>query len=80
MRFFLNEFLEIIAEVLEIQPSKVKPDSNFVRDLKLDSLDTVKLVVSLERYYEIKICDDDVQNLRTPKTTFEYIEKIKGLE
>jgi len=46
----LEKVRSIVAEQLSVEAGEVKPDSNFQNDLGADSLDTVELVMALERH------------------------------
>jgi acyl carrier protein len=49
-----------IIEQLGIEPSKVKPNANFTKELGADSLDVVELVIKIE--YDFDIGDDQVRS------------------
>ncbi len=61
----------IIAERIECDPSEIKNDSTF-RDLGIDSLDTVDLMMSLEDELGIELELD--QKLETVGDLVEFIE------
>ncbi|MBR6046239.1 MAG: acyl carrier protein [Ruminococcus sp.] len=61
----------IIAERIECDPSEIKNDSTF-RDLGIDSLDTVDLVMNLEDELGIELELD--QKLETVGDLVEFIE------
>ena len=45
-------FLEVrnsMAELFELNPEDIKPDSRLVEDLDLDSIDAVDMIVSLQK-------------------------------
>ena len=62
---------KVLAERLECDPSEIKPDSNF-RDLGIDSLDTVDLMMNLEDELGIELELD--QKLETVSDLVEFIE------
>jgi len=43
-----------MAEVLEVDPSEIKDDSDFA-DLDADSIDLIEVISQVERTYQIKI-------------------------
>jgi acyl carrier protein len=53
----LTRLQNIIGKQLGIDPSKVKPKADFVKELGADSLDIVELVRSIEDEFEIDIED-----------------------
>ena len=58
-----------IAEVLDIDASKITPDSKFVEDLGADSLDVLEIV------FGIKIPTEATENIVTAGDAFEAIKK-----
>lgn len=64
----------IIAEQLSINPDKVTEDCDIVKDLGLDSLDIVELVMALEEEWGIVADDEDIKTLHTVKDVVDYIE------
>ncbi|WP_254411786.1 acyl carrier protein [Dyadobacter diqingensis] len=52
----------------------ITDDANLSRDLGLDSLDTVDLVLQLEDMFKVSIPDEDYQHLQTVKQFCEYLQ------
>lgn len=70
-----NEVISLIAEVLEIDKSKINENTNLVKDLEIESLDLVDLIAAFEEKYHFEIPDNDIKNLQTVKDIISYIEK-----
>lgn len=64
----------IIAEQLGIDANRIKPESDIINDLGLDSLDIVELVMTLEEKWNIVADDDDIKTLKTVSDVVKYIE------
>ena len=56
---------EIIAKVLNIDPSKITPETTFVDDLDADSLDVLQIIMGIEDEFHIQIPDDAADNIIT---------------
>ena len=69
-----EEIINLINEVTEVPKSKIKDDTNLVKDLDLESLDLVELVAAFENRYGIEILDKDIKNLQTVNDIIKYIE------
>ncbi len=73
----MNEVLErvkkITAEQLDLEESKITPESSFINDLGADSLDTVELIMAMEDQFDIEIPDEEAQKISTVKEAAEYI-------
>lgn len=65
---------KIIAEKLEMDPSKVTPDATFRGDLGADSLDTYELVYAIEEDTGIKIPDETANEFESVKDAYNYIK------
>ncbi len=57
----LQEVLQLASKLLGVPLEKIRPESNFVRDLGLDSLDAVELVLNCEDLYQITILDSEME-------------------
>lgn len=68
---------EQVIEILQsfgIKPSELTDTVHFTRDLGLDSLDTVDLIMQLEQTFGIRIPDEDYPKLTTFKGVLDYLE------
>ena len=52
-------------------------DANIQDDLGADSLDIVDLVMSVEDAFEVKIEDEDVENIKTVGDIVNYIDNAE---
>ena len=66
---------EILEEVAGVNPDDVVEDKSFTEDLDVDSLSMVEVVVAAEEKFDVKIPDDEVQNLKTVGDAVTYILK-----
>lgn len=69
---------ERILEILEDYDNvknvdKISETAHFSRDLGLDSLDQVEVLMEVENEFSILIPDDDADNLKTVDQTINYI-------
>ncbi len=64
----------IIVEKLGIDEDQVQPNANFINDLGADSLDTVELIMELEKEFEISIPDDQAEQIQTVQDAVKYVE------
>ncbi|MHB8708964.1 MAG: acyl carrier protein [Desulfuromonadales bacterium] len=55
-----------LAEEFELEPAAMTAEANLYEDLGLDSLDTVDMVIVLERAFGMKIRDEqEIRQIRT---------------
>jgi acyl carrier protein len=69
---------DIIVKQLGVNIDEVTEDASFIDDLGADSLDTVELVMELEKEFGIEIPDDDANNIRSVGDAVKYIEEKAG--
>ena len=69
---------EIIVEQLDVNESDVDPAKSFTDDLGADSLAIVELVLALEENFDIKIPDEEVDNIKTVGDAINYIRARQG--
>ncbi|KNX43964.1 acyl carrier protein [Helicobacter pylori] len=65
----------VIAEQLEIDVSQVTPEAKFVKDLGVDSLDILELIMALEERFGIEISDEQAEKIVNVGDVMRYIEK-----
>ncbi|AUD01254.1 acyl carrier protein [Spirosoma pollinicola] len=63
-----------ILKAFGVQESAITDQTHFSRDLGLDSLDTVDLIMQLEKEFGIRIPDEDYEKLTTMQGLLTYLE------
>lgn len=72
----INAFL---VEDFEIDAEKLVPDANFKKDLGIDSLDIVDVVVTVDNLFGVKIKAEDLRNVTTLQAFYDFIDaKLNG--
>ncbi|MDR1148787.1 MAG: acyl carrier protein [Spirochaetaceae bacterium] len=77
MEDLYEQIKKIIADKLNIDPSKITLDASFRQDLGADSLDTYELVYAIEEEFGIKIPDEETTKFETVKDAYEFIKSKK---
>ena len=62
-----------IAEVLNVDPGEIRPETTFLEDLGADSLDIYQIIMKIEEEFEIKIDESDVENIATVAEAMQLI-------
>ncbi|MGN0028892.1 MAG: acyl carrier protein [Marinilabiliaceae bacterium] len=65
----------IIVDKLGVDEAQVTNEASFTNDLGADSLDTVELIMELEKQFSITIPDEESQNIQTVGDAIAYIEQ-----
>ena len=70
----LEKIKDIMEEVLGKDRNEVTLESDIIKDLGLDSLDIVTLIMAVEDEYGFTADDDEIVNLKTVGDVVKYIE------
>ncbi|KAL3692513.1 hypothetical protein R1sor_006164 [Riccia sorocarpa] len=68
-----DRILELVKKMEKVDPSKVAPEAAFQKDLLLDSLDTVELVMAIEEEFAIEIPDAEADKISSCSEAIEYV-------
>ncbi|MEZ6066816.1 MAG: acyl carrier protein [Planctomycetaceae bacterium] len=68
-----QQVIEIVSEKLSVSKDDITLQSNFIEDLKADSLDLVEMVMAFEDNLGIAIPDEDQEKIRTVGDAVTYI-------
>ncbi len=66
----------IIVDKLGVDENEVVTEASFTNDLGADSLDTVELIMEFEKEFDIKIQDEQEENMSTVGQAVSYIENV----
>lgn len=69
-----KEVKNLIAGQLGSPPENIKLGDTFAKDLKIDSLDIVEIVMSVEEKFNIHIPDEMVEKMQTVQDLFNFIK------
>ena len=56
---------DLLADILEIEPSAISESSSFAEDLDADSLDLYELVMELEDRYGVAVSEEQATHIKT---------------
>ena len=69
---------KVLVEEFEVNESDLLPESNLYEDLGLDSLDSVDLVVALEKEFKFKVVrsidEEKIREIRTVTDICDFVE------
>ncbi|MBQ1396680.1 MAG: acyl carrier protein [Eubacterium sp.] len=66
----------IIIDQLSVEESMVTMDTNLMKDLEADSLDSVEIIMGIEEEYGIEISDEDAEKFQTVADLVRYVEEV----
>ena len=77
-----NDIFEMLKAIavndIGIDADKITPESNIIKDLGLDSLDIVDMLMKVEETFGVTIDDGDVVEMRTVADVVRFIENAKA--
>ena len=65
---------KIIAEVLNVDPEEITPDSTFMDDLGADSLDVYQIIMGIEEEFDIEVAPEKAEKITTGEEAVEMIK------
>ncbi|OBZ88585.1 Acyl carrier protein 2, mitochondrial [Choanephora cucurbitarum] len=68
-----SRVLDVVKSFEKVDAAKVTPDSSFIKDLGLDSLDTVEVVMAIEEEFSVEIPDKEADAIHSIKQAIDYI-------
>lgn len=67
----------IIVDKLGVDEKDVTLEASFTNDLGADSLDTVELIMELEKEFDIQILDEEAEKIVTVGDAVSFIENAQ---
>ncbi len=67
---------KVVAQVLKVEPARIKPESRFVEDLGAESIQSVELIAAFEEEFDIEIDDQEALKVKTAGNAVKFIEKL----
>ena len=69
-----TKVVAIVVDKLGVEESQVTPEASFTGDLGADSLDTIELIMEIEKEFGISIPDDQAEKITTVGDAISHIE------
>ncbi len=74
-----KEIIAIISEVTGFDESEIRPETNFFKELEIDSIKAIEITVAIEKKFKISIRDEDVPRITTVREAVELVKTlVKG--
>ena len=67
--------VEILAEVLQVQPDAIQPGQDLKADLNIDSAQTLELLSNIEDEFEVEISEVDAAKVSTVQDILDLTER-----
>jgi acyl carrier protein len=71
-----KEIISIISDVSGFDEEEITPETNFLKDLEIDSIKAIEITVAIEKKFKISVRDEDVPNITTVKQAVELVNTL----
>ncbi len=71
-----KDIRELVAEILEKDPSEIASDAHFVKDLGMDSMMALEVLAGIEKKYRIVIPEDALPKFTSLNHTVAIVKDI----
>lgn len=65
-----------LAKEFELEPERLVPEADLMKDLELDSLDSVDLIAAMEKTFKVKCPEKEARALRTLSDIYAFVERL----
>ncbi len=70
-----ERMIKIIVDILGIEEDRITPESRFVEDFGVESIDTIELVAAAEEEFDIDVPLEDAEKNTTVGKTIDYVKR-----
>lgn len=77
--YLWNELVKLLVS-LDIDQKQINPNSRFNDDLKLEHMDILEIIMTIEDHFKIEISDEDFQDISTIGECCQLIQKLLSLK
>lgn len=74
----LARLREMLADMFDLDPAKIQPESQLMADLDLDSIDAIDLVVKLQEMTGKRVEEAALRKVRTVSDVVDLVESTFG--
>ncbi len=71
-----EDIRNLVAEILETEPSEIASDAHFVKDLGMDSMMALEILAGIEKKYRIVIPEDALPKFTSLNETAAIIKDV----
>ena len=68
--------IKLVAEHFDISKDTVKLESNVFDDLGADSLDSIELILELEKNFDIEVSDEEIDYIQTVQDILDLVDNL----
>lgn len=66
----------IVADIAGVDEHEITLDTDFTKDLEIDSIKAIEITVALEKKFKVSVRDEDVPNIMTMRQAVELVTRL----
>ncbi|OIO02534.1 acyl carrier protein [Candidatus Desantisbacteria bacterium CG_4_10_14_0_8_um_filter_48_22] len=67
---------KVVSKQLKVQPEKIKNESDFVKDLGAESIQSLELVAAFEQEFDITMDEEAALDVKTVGKAIDFIQNL----
>jgi len=71
-----KEIISILSEISGVDESDIKPETDLVKDLDIDSIKAIEITVAIEKKFKISVRDEDVPKIMTLRQAVGLVDQL----
>lgn len=68
--------IDIVSEISGVDADEIKPETDFAKDLEVDSIKAIEITVAIEKKFKVSVRDEDVPNIMTLGQAVELVTRL----
>ena len=72
-----EKVVDIMLDYNDVPRASITPETRFLADLHMNSLDIMDMVGQMEDEFDVEIATEDLNDIFTVQDLVEYLEKLK---
>lgn len=70
-----EKVIQIVSDATKVEVASIKPETSFIDDLNLDSLDMVEMMMKMEEEFGVEIPEDQTESLKTINDVTSFLKE-----
>jgi len=71
-----KEIISIVSDVSGFDENEITLETNFQKDLEVDSIKTIEITVAIEKKFKISVRDEDVPRITTVQQAVDLVRNL----
>ena len=74
----LEQLRRVMANLFQLAPAEIRPESRLGPDLDIDSIDAIDLLIKMQELSQQKVDQDSIRDIRTVEDIVHLIEHLES--